>query len=100
MFLLVLVGDDQTGDRGRGERGEDARDKGGERQAGDVGRSLGRKLTKDTDLDTERANVAEAAARVRGDETRSGGETGVLGAGGQSRKGVVFVLLAVSNRGS
>lgn len=89
---LVLVGDNKTSDRGGGEGGEDTRDKGGESETGDIGGSLGSKLAENTDLDTERTDVAEPAARVGRDETRSGREVGVVGAGGKCREGVVLVL--------
>lgn len=43
-------------------------------------------------MDTERANVSKAAARISRNELRSGGEVGVGGAGSECREGIVLVL--------
>ena len=52
-------------------------------------------MAQNTDLDTQRTDVAETAESVGGDELRTGGEAVVLGGGvggGEVCEGVVLVL--------
>lgn len=91
-----LVGDDETSDTGRGEGGQDTGDQGRDGKTGNVTTASGGELAENTDLDTERTNVAETAESVGGDELGSRGHAVVLGGGvlgGEVGESVVLVLL-------
>ena len=91
-----LGSDHQPSNGRRRQRRKDTRDQRRECQSRDITTALGRELTEDTDLDTERANVAKAAYGVCGNELRAGGEVGVVRVGGEGREGIVFVLFISS----
>ena len=95
-----LGGDDKTSDTGRGESGENTRDESRDSKLGNITTARGGELAEDTDLDTEGADVAEAAEGVGGDELGAGGEAVefvVLGGGVcEEGEGLVLVLECVS----
>lgn len=88
-----LGSDDQPRNARRCQRRKHTRDQRRKGKTRDIATALGRELAQDTNLDTERANVAKAADGIGRDELRAGGEVGVCGVGGEGREGVVFVLL-------
>ena len=90
-----LGSDDKTSDTGRGEGGQNTRDKGRDGKTRNVTSSRGGKLAENTNLNTQGTNVAETAESVGGDELGAGGEAVVLGGGvggGEVSEGVVLVL--------
>lgn len=94
-----LGGDNKTSNTGRGEGGQNTRDKGRDGKTRNVTTSRGGKLAENTNLDTQGSNVAETAESVGGDELGAGGEAVVWGGGvggGEVSEGVVLVLGGVS----
>ena len=87
-----LVRHHQTSNTGRRKSGQDTRGKRGQGQFRDVTAARGSKLAENTDLDTKRTNVAEAAQRVGGNELGTGGEVGVFGVGSKGTESIVLVL--------
>lgn len=97
--VLGLVGDDETGDGGRGQCSKNTRDEGRDSQAGDVTATRGGELAENTNLDTERTDVAETAESVGGDESGSGSEVLIaILAAGEGGESVVLVLQGQGER--
>lgn len=90
-----LGGNDQTGNRGRGQGREDARDQSRQGKSGDIATTRWRQLAEDTNLDTQGANVAESAQGVGSNKLRAGRQSGVVGVGGHGVEGIVLVLQAI-----
>jgi hypothetical protein len=94
-----LGGDDETSDTGRGESSQDTGDQSRDGKTGNVTTTSGGELAENTNLDTQRTDVAETAEGVGGDELGAGGEAVVLRGGivgGEVGEGVVLVLFCVS----
>lgn len=89
-----LGGNNQTGNRGRGQGREDARNQGRQGKSGDVATTRRRQLAENTNLDTQGANVAKSAESVGGNELRAGRQVGVVGVGGHGVEGIVLILQA------
>lgn len=89
-----LGGNDKTGDGGRGQGREDTSDEGRKGKSGDVTTTGRGQLAQNTNLDTQRANVAEAAESVGGNELGARRHVGVVIVGGHGVEGIVLVLEA------
>lgn len=87
-----LVRHHQTCDAGRGKGSKNTRAKRRKGQGGHVSSSGRCELTQDTNLNTERANVAEPAESVGGDELGSGRQVGVVWVRNKGGKGIVLIL--------
>lgn len=88
----VLTADDQTSDGRRCQGREHTRDQSRYSQSGDVTATARGELTKDTDLDTERSNVAESTERVCGNEETARSQSLELLALREHLESVVLVL--------
>lgn len=69
--LLRDRDDQERGNSGGCQSRHDTSGQGGEGQPGDITTTAGGQLRQDTNLDTERANVAESTEGVRGNEVRT-----------------------------
>lgn len=87
-----LGGNDQTGNRGRGQGREDARNQSRQGKSGDITTTRWRQLAENTNLDTQGANVAESAESVGSNELRAGRQGGVVRVGGHGVEGIVLIL--------
>lgn len=74
-----LVRDDETSNSGGSQRGSNAGDEGRHGEARNLAGARGSKLAENTDLDTERTNVAETADGVGGNELGARRQIGQCG---------------------
>lgn len=84
-----LVSHNQTGDGSSRQSSHNAGDEGRWRNAGDVTTTRGSKLAQNTNLNTHRANVAEAADGICSNESRSRAN---IGQGFEGEEAVELVL--------
>ena len=95
--LRDLVRYDETCHSRRRESRRDARNQRRQRQLADVAAARRRELSENTNLDTQGANVAKTAQRVRGNELRARREVLVVEVRGEIMECIVLVLREVVN---
>jgi hypothetical protein len=98
----TLVQDQHSRDRSTAQCAQDARDEGADGEAGDVAGPVRGNLREHADLGAQRANVAEAAQTVGGDELGAGAHGLVDGQVDEVGESGVFVLrerVSVGNSG-
>lgn len=87
-----LVRDDKTSNCSRGEGGKDTRNQGRESEARNITGASRGQLRQNTNLDTERADVAESTESIGCNELGARAEIGVSRVRGESMESVVLVL--------
>lgn len=88
-----LVRDHETSNSGRSQSSHDAGDEGREGEFRHISASRGSELGQNTNLNTERADVAKAAAGISGNKLRASSEGGVVFQSSEVMESVVLVLL-------
>lgn len=87
-----LVCDDETSNSSRGKSRKDTRNQGRESETRNVSGASRGQLGQNTNLDTERTDVAKSAESIGGNELGARAEVGVRCVGGESMESVVLVL--------
>lgn len=91
-----LGSNDQTSDGSRGQGRENTGNQGRQGKSRDVTATGRGQLAQNTNLDTQRANVAEAAEGVGGNELGARRHLGVVWIGGHGVEGIVLILQATT----